>query len=217
MKYLHFFIVLFFMSQSVSQTQSTQQGPAGEYYLKGVMETAAGFKLNPDSSFEFFFSYGVLDRTGSGRWKQEANNIILSSEKQYEQPLSLMAEKKIPGNQIVVHIDEKDPFLAGAFYCLLKDGHTDLQGKTNQDGEMIFKHATGDSILFATELFPEKRIAFAINTKKSNHFTFKVEAHALDVHFSDLRLNWEPGKLSGAIPLLKPGNYQFLSAKQQEH
>jgi len=28
----------------------------GAYYLKGVMETASGFKLNADSTFEFFFS-----------------------------------------------------------------------------------------------------------------------------------------------------------------
>jgi hypothetical protein len=29
--------------------------PVGEYYLRGVMETACGFKLNEDSTFQFFF------------------------------------------------------------------------------------------------------------------------------------------------------------------
>ena len=51
----------------------------GEYYLSGVMETASGFKLNPDSTFQFFFSYGALDRMGSGKWVAKANEVILDS------------------------------------------------------------------------------------------------------------------------------------------
>ena len=53
----------------------------GEYYLKGVRETASGFKLNADSTFEFFFSYGALDRMGSGTWQKQGDQIIFSSAK----------------------------------------------------------------------------------------------------------------------------------------
>ena len=35
---------------------------AGQYYLEGVRETASGFKLNEDSSFEFFFSSPIRRR-----------------------------------------------------------------------------------------------------------------------------------------------------------
>ena len=31
----------------------------GEYSLVGVMETASGFRLNPDSTFDFYFSYEI--------------------------------------------------------------------------------------------------------------------------------------------------------------
>src|SRR5450432_943541 len=51
----------------------------GEYYLQGVMETASGFLLKPDSSFQFFFSYGALDRHGSGKWAVKENKLILNS------------------------------------------------------------------------------------------------------------------------------------------
>ena len=37
------------------QAQTKTDSPAGEYYLRGVMETAAGFKLNEDHTFNFFF------------------------------------------------------------------------------------------------------------------------------------------------------------------
>ena len=56
-----------------------QENIAGAYYLQGVMETGSGFKLNKDSSFQFFYSYGALDRYGSGKWKLENHKIILNS------------------------------------------------------------------------------------------------------------------------------------------
>jgi hypothetical protein len=40
----------------------------GEYYLRGVTEVGSGFLIKADSTFEFFFSYGALDRMGSGKW-----------------------------------------------------------------------------------------------------------------------------------------------------
>ena len=47
----------------------------GEYFLQGVREMASGFLLKEDNTFQFFFSYGALDRHGSGRW--EAKNDVL--------------------------------------------------------------------------------------------------------------------------------------------
>lgn len=46
-----------------------QKDLAGEYYLRGVMETGLGFKLGADSTFHLFFSYGGLDRESKGTWK----------------------------------------------------------------------------------------------------------------------------------------------------
>ena len=54
---------------------------AGEYYLEGVMETASVIQLNPDFTFKFFYSYGALDRYGSGKWAIEDNIIELNSYK----------------------------------------------------------------------------------------------------------------------------------------
>jgi len=52
---------------------------SGAYMLRGVMEVASGFELKEDSTFEFYFAYGALDRTGSGNWRIENDNIILNS------------------------------------------------------------------------------------------------------------------------------------------
>ena len=56
-----------------------QTKPVGEYQLRGVREMASGFKLNEDSTFQFYFSYGALDRFGEGRWTMKGNSLILNS------------------------------------------------------------------------------------------------------------------------------------------
>src|SRR5438477_12312076 len=71
-----FFISLFFLNNSImAQTNDL----TGVYNLRGVMEMASGFKLNKDSSFEFYFSYGALDRYGSGKWSLINNKIVFNS------------------------------------------------------------------------------------------------------------------------------------------
>jgi hypothetical protein len=35
---------------------------AGQYYLEGVREVGSGFHFNSNKTFDFFFSYGAIDR-----------------------------------------------------------------------------------------------------------------------------------------------------------
>ena len=78
LKYLSFYInfavmkriIFLFTALIISTSMPAQQKDlAGEYYLRGVMETGLGFKLGADSTFHLFFSYGGLDRESKGTWK----------------------------------------------------------------------------------------------------------------------------------------------------
>lgn len=53
----------------------------GTYLLRGVQETAAGFRFAPDSTFEFFFSYGAVDRFASGTYSQKNGSVIVKGDK----------------------------------------------------------------------------------------------------------------------------------------
>ena len=57
----------------------TMEKVAGMYYLQEVKETASGFKLEKDGTFKFFFSYGALDRYGSGNWTMQDDQVVLQS------------------------------------------------------------------------------------------------------------------------------------------
>lgn len=69
----------------------------GEYYLQGVMETASRFKLNADSTFEFFFSYGALDRFGQGNWTVKDGRLKLNSRARPPKDFALKTSKKVAG------------------------------------------------------------------------------------------------------------------------
>lgn len=82
-----------------SNSQESSISVTGEYYLRGVMETASGFKLNQDSTFQFFFSYGALDRYGSGTWTHTNNKIIFNSIKQHEADFAIIQSQKQEGKK----------------------------------------------------------------------------------------------------------------------
>ena len=181
----------------------------GAYYLKGVMETASGFKLNADSTFEFFFSYGALDREGKGTWEQKDNRVIFTSAVVKGQPFALVTKKTINGPHTTIKINEPNTILAHSVYCRLKSGMQTLEAMSNQKGEIIFDRAEVDSILLASEFCPEKAAVFAFSDKEENYFEFRFEPSWMEVFFDHLSLSVENNELVGQHPLLKEGEYHF--------
>jgi hypothetical protein len=73
----HFFLPLFIFinCSAIIQAQANKKAE-GIYSLEGVMETASAFKLNKDSTFEFYYSCDALDRYGSGKWILKDDSIL---------------------------------------------------------------------------------------------------------------------------------------------
>lgn len=53
----------------------------GEYYFRQT-EMVAGFKFSVDENFQFFFSYGAVDRHAAGTFSVEGNLVKLKSDKE---------------------------------------------------------------------------------------------------------------------------------------
>ena len=102
--------------------QSTS--PVGIYYLEGVMETASGIKLDADSSFEFFFSQGALDRTGKGKWSKQGEELILQSDSLPAPGFTLMKSEKRKDNKNVVLVNETNSMLLSFIYVQLTGAGT---------------------------------------------------------------------------------------------
>ncbi len=182
---------------------------SGEYYLRGVMETASGFKLNEDSTFQFFFSYGALDRSGQGTWKLKDNHIVFNSPKPKGQDFALISNKHEDNDLITIKIIEENPFFLSSVYAIVKSGNKQLEGLTNKSGEITFPGQPVDSIVLLFEFAPEKTAVFAFTNKEDNYFEFRFEPWVLDVVFDNLSLALNEKELKGQHPLLREGVYHF--------
>lgn len=191
------------------EAQQTIQTVTGEYYLKGVMETASGFKLNEDSTFDFFFSYGALDRTGSGKWQQQGNKVIFNSINNKTKEFSLLNSKIEQSDKVVIKIMDANPSLRSHVYAILVSGDTKTEGMTNSKGEISFPRQEVDHIQLVLEFCPEKTFIFNNSLKLHNYFEFKIEKGIMEVFFDQLTLTLNEEGFEGHHPLLNPGTYRF--------
>ncbi|MBN8822809.1 MULTISPECIES: hypothetical protein [unclassified Spirosoma] len=196
------------MTQSIAQ--KTPKSIAGEYYLTGVREVGSGIKLNPDSTFEFFFAYGALDRMGKGTWKLQGDQIILNSRPKPDKDFALVKSRTVPGNQLTIRIVDTNKQLLSYILVGVKHGADIQQGTTNANGQVHFNKHPVDALMLQFEFCPERFSIFQVAHKEHNDFEFRFEPWLMDVFFENLSLTLSDNALKGPHPLLDPNkSYSF--------
>lgn len=203
------FLISLFSFIIMNAQQQTISIP-GEYHLRGVMEVASGFKLNPDSTFDFYFSYGAMDRTGTGRWENKGNRVFFNSVSPKSSHFTLIKTGKDEKGDILITFNSQDPILRSGIYAIIFSGTTKSEPKSGREGEIRFPRQPVDSILLLFEFTPEKTAFFPVADKTANLFTFGFEPWIMDVFFNELSLEVNEKELTGHIPLLKQGEYHFI-------
>ena len=102
--------------------------------LKGIMEVASGFELKEDSTFEFYFAYGALDRTGSGKWSIENNNIILNSKPYPGEDFKMVSKLSTKNNYTTIKIEDTNKNLYTLVYCLARRPNGDTIINADENG-----------------------------------------------------------------------------------
>ncbi|MBL0256376.1 MAG: hypothetical protein IPQ03_02170 [Bacteroidetes bacterium] len=207
---LVFFIVLISKFQMDAQSNSL----VGEYSLVGVMETASGFRLNPDSTFDFYFSYGALDRGGSGVWHVKDSNVVLNSKKDAGDPFILKSSTQTKENTFTVIIDDPNPFFKKYVHGFISGKTHEEEQQANKDGILRFPAAAYDTLMMMMEFSQEKVFRFNLKGSTDNQFTFTFNPTLLEVFFHDFVLKADPNGLRGSHPLLDPKK-EYLFEKVQ--
>ncbi len=204
-----FFVFTILIMTTRSKAQSTV---AGEYYLSGVMETASVFLLRPDSTFEFFFSYGALDRGGSGTWRQKGNEIMFDSKPQPLHDFVLVSSKKISGDSVTIKIVDENSFLVKYVYGKTLFEGNEIEEMANEEGEIKFPAQAVKSVSLVFGFCPEKASIFDLD-KDHNYFEFRFEPWITEFFFKDFRLQRGGKDLTGKHPLLDDKEYHFEKRK----
>jgi hypothetical protein len=187
----------------------TVEKTAGMYYLQGVKETASGFKLVADGTFQFFFTYGALDRYGSGTWALEDSHVILQSRPWGGRDFAPDDSRTISDNQVTLRIVGGNPLLLRHVYFSLQNGETGTWVKTNESGEAIFPLQQVNNISIVFEFCPERFTHFKIDTPQHNYYEFRFEQWLMEVFFDKFTLLVEKYALGGKHPLMKGEKYVY--------
>lgn len=187
--------------------------PVGEYYIGGVREVASGFKLNADSTFEFFFSYGALDRTGTGRWKINGTQIEFTTDKKPSPAFSLVKSAfmdELPAT--MVKVNTTPDYLGMYMHARVTVGEQSELASANSHGIIQSKLKHPDSIHLVFEFCPDKIFDWAVKDSSHNYFEFRMEPGIAELVFDHFQLQWSDGKLEGPHPLMKEKNFEYSKA-----
>jgi len=202
---LSIFLFLLTSANMAAQTIS----PAGIYYLEGVMETESGMKLNSDSTFEFFFSQGALDRTGKGRWIVKGNEIILQSDSLPPKGFVLMKSEQTKNKKNVVVVKESNSMLLSFVYVHLIGKVPSEFLKLGTEGTMELESGKVEKIELLFEICPERVHEFKPLHEGDNYFEFAISPGIMDVHFEHVVLKLTDGGMNGQHPLLKGEDFVY--------
>jgi hypothetical protein len=190
----------------------TIQKVAGVYYLHNVIETASGVKLDIDGSFRFFFTYGSLDRYGSGKWELDNDKVILNSHPWPGRDFSFVNSGNIDENSVLLRLVGANPLLMKNVLFSLQNGATGSWLQTNDRGEARFPRQDITTISIVFEFCPERFTHFTIENPTHNYFEFRFEEWLMEVFFSNFTLKAESYALSGKHPLLRGEKYFYEKA-----
>lgn len=193
----------------MAKAQQSPDSIAGTYFLHGVMETASVLELNPDSSFRFFYSYGAVDRYGSGKWKISDHHIILNSRKRPPLDFKLIDSRINQDTLIKIQIIEKNTALLSYVSCVVNTSSGDHDADANSEGMISFPKETINSISLIFRLCPDRYSVFKPANNNFNFFQFGLEPWIPEIFFDQLKLKYGEKSLTGEHPLLKGNNFRY--------
>jgi hypothetical protein len=205
------FLLLLLYSYGLQAQKTSHNMLSGEYYLQGIMEVGSGLRFNPDSTFDFFFSYGAVDRASRGTWLLQGDTVFLDTAPKPEQDFILQESRTAAGSPFLVKISHPNSMLLPFVYVWVKTPEGVLEGKCNNDGMAFFDRVTKvESITLVHELWADRLSVFAIPAGPENYFEFNIAPWITEVAFHHLPLILVDEKtLKGGHPLLEGSAFMY--------
>ena len=181
----------------------------GEYYLNGVMEVASGFRFNPDRTFDFFFSYGAVDRSGSGTWEQCDDKIILNSPPKPAKDFVLRESCSTEDSELVIQITDPNAHILPYVVGRVKTPAGYKVARADERGRIALPRQPLEEIGLVHELWPDRPSYFDVGDPALNKFVFSIDPRITEVEFRGLVLRADAEGLSGGHPLLEGAAFQY--------
>jgi len=173
---------------------------AGEYYLTGIHEMGCGIKLNEDYTFEFFFSYGALDRHGYGNWTANENNeVVLNSNYAHQIPFTLIAEEKRSIKGIQVGFPNYNKALLNETTIKVFANNVEEEQVAGANGRFNFNSETVDKMIVTCLFYYDNPATLIPTNNNNNYFELAANQNLALVHFNNRIFKANGETLNGVL------------------
>ncbi|MEO8413559.1 MAG: hypothetical protein ABI472_07855 [Ginsengibacter sp.] len=176
----------------------SQKRVLGEYYFS-KMEMASGFNFAADGKFEFFFSYGAVDRSATGTFSVEGNVLKLTSNKEPGKDFAVTSQSKQPKGYTLT-FNNANKFLVKNILCVfLTDGQRQ-EAYTDDNGEAFVDLEHCDTIYVQHTLFPDIFTLVKDKANDNNQFELLLNPSLAQVSFKGIDFKIENDTTLSCIP-----------------
>jgi len=125
----------------------------GEYYFR-KMEMVAGFNFSEDNKFQFFYSYGAVDRNATGSFSIEKDTLKLRSDKEPGKDFTINTQSKQPGGYTITFKHANNYLIKNILCIFIVDGKQQ-EAYSDDNGEVHVALSICDTIFVIHSLYPD--------------------------------------------------------------
>jgi hypothetical protein len=162
-------------------------------------EMVAGFHFSPEGKFNFFFSYGAVDRIASGTFVVEDSMLKLKSDKEAGKDFTIKSQSKA-GPGYVIKFEDPNKYLLSHIRCSFFIGDKRQDEFTNSNGEIKMDLAHCDKIYVQHTLFPDMVTLIKDEKNQNNRFTLTLNPSLGQVSFKGIDFKIEDDSTISCIP-----------------
>lgn len=167
----------------------------GTYQLIGQREMAAEFKFMPDSTFDFFYSYGAVDRHAKGSYSVIGNQVKLKSQKEPGKDFRIKKQLK-KGKGYTIIISDSNKFLINQVLCVALVNEKKHNFLSDTKGQIFIELAKVEKMYLQHSLFPDILSLIKDETNQNNYFEVALLPSLAEVSFKGVDLTIDGNMLT---------------------
>lgn len=150
-------------------------------------ELVASFRFQENGRFDFFYSYGVADRTATGTYTLEDNTVKLNSEKVPGKDFTIVKQEK-SGNGFHIKVSDPNPHMAGYVLAIYFVNGQQQVAECNSRQEIIISEPAVEKIYLQHQLFPDIASQIKDEANDANFFEVSLNRSLEQVSFKGIDL-----------------------------
>lgn len=170
----------------------------GEYYFR-KMEMVAAFNFSEAGTFQFFFSYGAVDRSATGTFTVEGETLKLKSDKEAGKDFTVSGQSKQAKGYHLIFNHPNNYLLKNIRGIFVLDGRQE-EAFSDSNGEIRIDLPHCDTIYVQHLLYPDIAMLVKDAQNENNCFTLTLNPTLEQLSFKGIDFKIENDKLISCLP-----------------